>query len=78
MTEQPMICENCQSEMRPLTLREWIGLWTGFACPGCHLAIPEVEVAEVEAVVDPAPRPKRKRKAEVIESEGNDGTVPRD
>ncbi len=69
-------CPNCHIEMERVTLREWVAAWTGYSCPGCHFAIPDVEVAEAEAVVGPVPKSKRKRKAkvdaEVVESEVED------
>ena len=57
--------------MKRLTLREWIALWTEFACPSCHLAAPEAGEVEVEDAPEPEKR-KRKAKAdvEVVESGG--------
>lgn len=69
-------CQNCNSEMKPITLREWIDMWTGYACPGCHLATPEADAVEVADTPEPKKR-KRKAKvdadAEVVESEADDG-----
>lgn len=67
-----MQCSDCKTEMKLVTLREWIDMWTGYTCPGCCLAIREADAVEVEDTPEPK---KRKRKAglEVTESEGGNG-----